>query len=474
MFTRLSRENALEGKLVLDGVFVREYLPFAPENYVKVYLYGLAAAQGLCDGGDDAERLAKLLGLDENIVMSAFSYWEDNNLVTVHKGEQGFVEYLPVVPVSKQIKKYSKEKFKGFNDQLHALMPHRNFLPNEYNEYYYAIESLHVEVEAMLTIVGYCIRLKGEDISTAYILTVARNLAAEGCTTYDRVSEKLNEYDFYNKDLTAVLKALKIKRKPDHEDSRLLFKWTKTLGFKLETVIHAAKSLKRGGMEKLDATLSKYYELHLFTPDEMDEYEKNRDALYDLAREINKRIGVYYEQLDFIIENYVVKWRGMGYTDDTLKDVAAYCFTSNVRTLEGMNGVVNNFFKKGLISAAAIGNFIHQAIDADNRLSELLQTAGIEVTVTAAERSYYRTWKNVWNMSDELIVLAAKKAAGKTHPVGYINAVLGAWFDKGVTTPEQAQSELEQNAANKGNSVEKTFSAEELNAMFDELNEGKL
>lgn len=471
MFTRLSKENAAQGKLIADGLFLSEYLPFAPENYVKVYLYGLGAAQGLVESGS-ADRMAAVLGLDDSLITAAFNYWEDNGLVTVHKGENACVEYLPVIPLSKQLKKYSKEKFKGFNDQLHALLPRRNFLPNEYNEYYYCMDTLHIEVEAMLLIIGYCIRLKGEDIHTNYILTVARNLAAEGCTRYDSVSEKLSEYDFYNKDLTALLKALKIKRKPDHEDSRLLLKWTKTMGFKLEAVIHAAKNLKRGGMEKLDSVLTKYYEMHVFTAIEMDEYEKSRDALYDLAREINRRIGVYYEQLDFIIENYVVKWRALGYTDETLLEIAAYCFKSNIRTLEGMNGAINGFYKKGLISAASIDGFLQQSFNADERLKEALNQAGIEYTLTATERAMYRNWKQSWNMSDELIALAAKKAAGKTRPVGYMNAVLGAWFDRGVKSVQDAESAIA--AQGSPAPVEKKYSAEQLNAMFEELNEGKL
>lgn len=470
MFTRLSQENAMSGKIIIDSVFINEYLPFAPENFVKVYLFGLCAAYG-CGENNDVARMAGFLGLDENIVMSAYAYWEDNNLVTVHKGEDGFVEYLPVIPVRKQIKKYSKEKFKGFNDQLHALMQGRNFLPNEYNEFYYAMDTLHIEVEAMLMIVGYCIRLKGADIGIAYILTVARNLAKEGCTTYDRVSEKLSEYDFYNKDLSALLKALKLKRKPDHEDSRLLAKWTKTLGFKLETVIYAAKNLKRGGMEKLDAVLSKYYDLHIFTAAQMAEYEQNRDKLYDLAREINKRIGVYYEQLDFIIENYIVKWRALGYTDETLLRIAAYCLSSNIRTLEGMNGAINNFYKKGLVSAASIESFISKSADADNRLVGILAEAGIDCPLTHTERSCFRTWKNTWNMSDELIALAAKKAAGKTSPIGYMNTVLSAWFDKGINSAEQAAADRGRAGENK---VEKTYTAEELNAMFEELNSGDI
>lgn len=73
MFTRLSRENAAEGKLILDAAFITDYLPYAPENHVKVYICGLAAAQGL-SGATDIARLAAACGSDEESVLEAFSY----------------------------------------------------------------------------------------------------------------------------------------------------------------------------------------------------------------------------------------------------------------------------------------------------------------------------------------------------------------------------------------------------------------
>ncbi len=465
MFTRLSRENAAEGKLILDAAFITDYLPYAPENHVKVYICGLAAAQGL-SGATDIARLAAACGTDEESVLEAFSYWEENGLVCVHRAENVYVEYLPVIPAAKQIRKYSKEKFRGFNDQLHAMFPERSFLPAEYNEYYYCMDTLHIEVEAMLIIIGYCKRIKGEKIHSAYILKVARNLADEGCTTYAAVSEKINEYDFLYNEVTAVLKALKLKRRYEPEDSRLYTKWIRSYGFDSPTVMHVAAAVKRGGMERLDSLLTKYHELRLMGSEAIDEYEAHRKQQYDTMGGIVRNLGLSYGSLDTLVETYLSKWQSLGFTDETLLTIASYCLSANTRTLEGMNGTVASFHRKGLISASDIDEYVA----CGKKVAELLQSAGIPCSLDAGERALFEKWKRVWSMSDELIEKAASSAVGKERPVLYINKLLADWFDGGIKTATEAESFKPAPKA----APAKTYSADELNAMFEELNDDKL
>ena len=184
-FSRLSPELDKQRKISLETSFVLEYMPVAPENYTKVYLAGLSFASS---EDNELEGIALVLGVDTNFVLEAFGYWAAQGLVNVCPDPPS-VEYLPVVPYSRRRKKYSKEKYKAFNDQLHVMIKDRNILPNEYEEYYNLMESYHIEDKALLTIIGYCIRLKGASITYPYILAVAKNLAHDGYTSYDRVQE---------------------------------------------------------------------------------------------------------------------------------------------------------------------------------------------------------------------------------------------------------------------------------------------
>ena len=472
MQAKLSREIIENEKLRIDNAFVTDFMPFAPENYVKVYLYGLKLA---CFGGvgDIETEIAGKLNLEPGLVSEAFSYWANEGLVNILSTSPVAVEYLAVNKGTLALRKFSKTKYKDFNDQLHAMLPSRNILPNEYNEYYSIMEAMHIEPEAMLAIIAYCIRLKGQDVGYPYILAVARNLARQGCLTYDRVTEQLSEFDLYDKDVAAVLHSLGSKKAPAIEDKRMFAKWTKTLGFPTETVVQVAKSVKRGGMDRLDALLVKYYENHLFSMAEIDEFNRNRDRLYSLTKEINKRIGVYYEQLDFIIETYVTRWLGYGFTDETLLTIAEYCFRCNIRTLEGYNATVEKFYKQGLITADDIGEFLGEAVRRDADIREALEKAGVTRPVTSRDRDSYRTWTYSWKMDRDVVLYAASLAAGNASPVSYMNAILGGWHNAGVTSLEGAKkfgatraSAARETAA----TVTKTYTSEQLNAMFDSLN----
>ena len=59
---------------------------------------------------------------------------------------------------------------------------------------------------------------------------------------------------------------------------------------------------------------------------EIDSFEKEKSDLYSLAKEINKTIGLYYENLEGIVENYILKWINMGFDKELLLEIALYCF----------------------------------------------------------------------------------------------------------------------------------------------------
>ena len=304
MQMKISADRMLAGKTEVDNSFLLNFMPFAPESYVKVYLAGLLAAS--CGTGDDnaEEYIAGKLNIDLPVVEEAFRYWETQGVVTVVRSvTPPEIQFLPVGKAMPSASKFSKTKYKDFNDQLHAMLPGRNILPGEYNEYYSLMEDTHMEPNGMLAIIAYCIRQKGENITYPYILAVARNLAGQGLLTFDRISEQLSEFDAYEKELRPVLSALGSKRKSDHEDKRLYIKWTKGMEYTPATVIKVAKTVKKGGMEKLDAMMTRYYENHLMTFEEIEDFNRNREKLVALTKNINRIIGVYYEQLDFYNRN---------------------------------------------------------------------------------------------------------------------------------------------------------------------------
>lgn len=459
MFTKLSSVEAVHLKIQVDNLFILEYMPYAPESYVKVYLYGLSLASHNLDADNSPARIAKRLSLDEQTVMEAFRYWEENGIVRIAPDGMS-AEYLPVRPVTEVVRKIPKGKYESFTAQLGSMIKSRMISQSEYARYYDLMENLHVEPEAMLAIVSYCVRLHGEKVSVNYIAATARNLAFEGNTTYDKVVESLAEYDNYTADLGEILKALKNTRKPDAEDRRLYLKWVKTYGFDLNVVLEAARRVKHGGIQRLDAVLEKYHEQHLKTKEQIDAYVENYDAMYKLTGTVVKRLGITLERLDYTIEVYTSKWLALGYDGPTLEAIADHCFKAGKRTLEAMNGMVTRFYQKGLVSAEAFSAYLLN----DRKIAELLSDAGCDRPVSDYDRECYRAWTQEWKMDDALLARAAAAALGKDNPTAYMNKILSGWHAGGVTDPSGIP-------AKSAPTVQKTYSADELNAIFNQLTE---
>lgn len=83
MYAKLSKEITSEAKIQVDNAFFTDFMPFAPENYVKVYLYGLSLAYLADETVNTIEEIAKRLNIDAAVVSEAFSYWANCGIVNV-------------------------------------------------------------------------------------------------------------------------------------------------------------------------------------------------------------------------------------------------------------------------------------------------------------------------------------------------------------------------------------------------------
>ena len=212
---------------------------------------------------------------------------------------------------------------------MQELLPNHMVTPTEYSEYYNVIENEHIEPEALVMITKYCIDLKGENVRYPYIVTVAKNWAKEGVRTTQDVENKIQELGILDDKVRLVLNALGTKRKAQLEDVQMLNKWLEDFDFDLNVVIYVAKrfSIKsKIDMLYLNNLLLKYYEMKLNSIEEIENYETEKQALYDTAKTVVKNLGLYYEDLSKIVDTYVVKWNRMNYSKEILTVIADYSF----------------------------------------------------------------------------------------------------------------------------------------------------
>lgn len=479
-FCKFSTENRKSDAITIDSVFFDEYLPVASGECVKVYMYGLSKCQNPNDAENTLENFANALDMCEEDVKSAFMYWQEENLVTILNLNPIEVRYLPVRYKTSDAKLFKKEKYAEFNKGIQEILNGRMITPHEYREYYLTMQSMHIEPSAMLMIAKYCTEQKGDDVGYNYILTVSKNWAYQGVHEAVDVEKKLQEMEALTSNVKLLFEALKSKKSPSFEAKQLYEKWTKQFGYDDATLIYVAKIVKRGGFEKLAENIEMYAELKLFSIDEIAEYEKNKNDLKELAVFVCKSLGLFYETLDPVINTFILKWKQMGYDAEAIKFVAGLCFKRYIRTFDGMDEIISKFYSNGIVSLSAIEEYVSQALLTDKKIKEILEKLGLSRQVTSWDRDFYRTWKDVWNFDDEIIDFVLSMAVGKSQPMTYVNKVLSNFKEKNIDTLEKAKKEggmptkSEVKVVNHSSFATHSFSAEELNALFDNLDEVKL
>ncbi len=439
-FSALSQDAMINNSTIIDNMFITDLMPNADEIAIKVYLYGLVLCANQKNIGNTLESVSLALGVEKGQIANAIKYWESVGAVKITNENPLEFEYLPLKTIMSKPRKYSVDKYSQFISQIENMILARPLTPNELVKYIEVVEDYKISKEAMVLIAQYCVNSKGQNINSNYILTVAKAWANEGIKSIEQVELKLKEMEAQSENMRAVFFALGLKSLPDFEDKQYLIKWTTSWGYDLESILYAAKLCKkRGGIKKLDNMLDNFYRLGLFTLADIKQQSEYIEYARNLAVNINKTIGVYYENIDTVVEQYITDWLGKGYEADGLKLIANYCLKRNIKGLEGMNSIINDLYSKGIVSAQSLQNYFEIKKQIDCRIKEILNLIGTSRMISNADRDYYNTWTNIWGMSDEIIDFAAKKSCGKSFSFAYLNSLIASYKENNVKSIEDCE-----------------------------------
>ncbi len=453
-FCKFSTDFISKSYTLIDNVFFARYLPNTPPKLATIYLYGLY----LCSTADDfannadLEHFSNSLGYPTKDILDAFYYWEEQGLVRVISSEPLQIQYLPIRGATSGNKKYNKDKYGNFNLEIQNLI-NRQITPNEFEEYYSLMEGFSLpdgrklEPDALLLVVKYCVKNKGNNVNYRYIITVAQNWAREGFITAEQIMQRLDDYDSSNQAVGNIMKALGSSKKTSIDEHEFYIKWKENFQFTDETILYVAKITKKSSgissFEKLDRKLQKYYELHLMSELEIEEYEKNKDQIYSLAREINRTLGLYYDDVTNQVETYITPWLNLGFEPETLLKVAQDCYLKAKRTLNAMNDTIQALYQDGIVSQNAYSSHIDSQNQVKLHLSEILSTLSIQRNVTSLDIEFWQRWVNAWGFDTQLINLAVDVAKQRGSNLGYVNTILADWHTQNIYTIEQAKKAIE-------------------------------
>ena len=188
----------------VENIFINEYMPSAPGEYVKVFLYGLLYSQNQADM--TMQQFARQLQLTEKQVEDAWDYWEQLGIITkkyIINSKDYDIEFknLRAMMYSGmgQVEKpeiVSESKTPLVNEVVRDLVHSveqvigRTMSPTEGMEVASWYEEVGATTEVIMAAVEYCIEKGKRGIN--YMAKVVLQWTKDGFETREDVQEHLN------------------------------------------------------------------------------------------------------------------------------------------------------------------------------------------------------------------------------------------------------------------------------------------
>lgn len=237
----------------VPAAFLRESLPAADAEYIKVYLYMLLLASERKEASE--QELSQELGMSEEEIIKALEYWKKDGIIEEKDGKIVILNKKstfcsePALPEKKEGVKPnydSKSVSKQISDtpELSEMMSiaqeifGRILTKAEMESVFWFYDGLKFSPEAILLLLEYCVA-KGKT-SMKYIERVAVAWCESGAKDADSVYKIIENERQKNGYLYAVRKVLGIAdRALSQSEERYLMKWRDECGMDEEMVVHA-------------------------------------------------------------------------------------------------------------------------------------------------------------------------------------------------------------------------------------------
>ena len=279
------RKDIFLYKTRVENLFINEFLPDAPGDCVKVFLFGLMYAQ--YNQEIDSRTMGITLGITEKDVDNAWRYWESKGLINLREDESGGIEEIEFIrqidlfygktiedtyPVDEDTSKPHAPEHEDstsedssrdeadesadaiierlINRQLrdlfrkYEMQTGRTLSTHEAGKLTDAIKVYGIEPDVLDFAIDYCVGIdKG---SVDYICKVALRWTEDGAKDVGMVKQMLDKRSKRNDAYRKVFAELGFNRLPNPSDREIMDRWFDELGCSLKDVLDACKAA--GGM----------------------------------------------------------------------------------------------------------------------------------------------------------------------------------------------------------------------------------
>ncbi|MCE5236247.1 MAG: DnaD domain protein [Eubacteriales bacterium] len=356
------RESALFLSTPVENLFLLEYMPQAPEGYVKAYLYGLALCYCRALPGED---IAAALQMSGQELAEAFLYWQAKGFLSVISSEPLIVEYKNIKHAHVEGASDSAavtRRYQNLLADMQAVLGARMLTGPELSKVYDWLEVFGFAEDAVLLLVRHCVKQRGERVSVKYMDAVARAWADEGVLTAEAAEEYLSQYDELNGGAQRLLKRWRVGRRPTEDELALYRLWTNDWGFD-EAAIFAACAEMTGtskpSFKYLNAILDSWRTGGTLTAQDADARMRARAAVTELARLAFSRAGLKRAPTGDQIDQ-IERWHTAFHMDAELILFAADCAVNASSPFLKMRKLISQWHEEGIATLEAARESVSQ------------------------------------------------------------------------------------------------------------------
>lgn len=238
----------------IENIFLNEYMPAAPGDYVKVYLFGLMYAQQSEEMTHQA--LARQLRLSAEDVDKAWTYWAEMGVVKKHShGNPGILNYdIEFLSLRDQMYGRSMD-FEEPEEELQEVpqmtasqdlkmmlgdierLSGKILSAKEAQEVYSWIQDFGAAPEVITYAFEYCVSRGKSNVN--YIAKVVADWSEKGYRTTEDVKQHLEGLDQRYAEHKRVLQALGMNRGATEAERQLIDTWIDDMHFNMERILEA-------------------------------------------------------------------------------------------------------------------------------------------------------------------------------------------------------------------------------------------
>ncbi len=430
------------GVTCVENLFIRDYLPAAKGDQVKVYLWGLY--RSLRPQGTFAmEDAAAELEMEKTEVESALRYWERRGLVTIVSNDPpSYLFHSPMERAREGGGIQADDSYVDFAESVYAAFgSRRKVRPSEISQAWEWVQDLGLSPEAVLMLINHLITVSGPQFSFRKGESAAAAMRQGGVVNAEDAESYLKNDLNLRKGTEAVLRALgKRGRLASDAEIEMYKKWRDQWKFSHDAILEATRETTHGEptfayldgilsgiRRRTDSRTAAGLEKHL--KEEKDEAALAYEVTSALRPAVSRQIAV----------NLYRDWRRT-FPHEVLLSASAECARTGGGA-EEMTRLLSSWEEKGLVTDSAVREHLARFHAAGEELRALFEVCGRQGRITQADRAWYEKWRRA-GFGTDMLTLAAQRAHGITgNKIAYMDSILSSWQKNGITSPAQAEKE---------------------------------